>query len=109
MGRTGSGKSTIFLSILRILEAQNGNIIIDGIKIDDLGLYDLRKKITIIAQDPMLFKGTIRENLDLMNEFEDKKIWEILDMICLSQKFEIEGLKTEVYFPIFYPLNFTKN
>jgi len=61
VGRTGSGKSTIMLCLLRILEAAEGNIILDGKDISKLSLDDLRSKITIILQDPCLFAGTIRE------------------------------------------------
>lgn len=61
MGRTGSGKSTIMMSLLRILEAYDGQIILDGKDISKLSLDDLRSKITIILQDPCLFAGTLRE------------------------------------------------
>lgn len=61
VGRTGSGKSTIMLCLLRILEAADGKIILDGRDISQLSLDDLRSKITIILQDPCLFAGTIRE------------------------------------------------
>lgn len=60
VGRTGSGKSTIMLSLLRILEAYEGHIIVDGIDIAGLSLDDLRSKISIILQDPCLFAGTLR-------------------------------------------------
>ena len=97
VGRTGSGKSTIFLAILRIMEAESGSIFIDGVKISELGLYDLRQKITIIPQDPILFKGTIRENIDILDEFTDNEIWKALEMVCIKEKFEQdEGLNSEV-------------
>ena len=71
VGRTGSGKSTLTLGLLRILEAYNnmtqggkGNIIIDGVDVANIGLYELRKQIAIIPQDPVLFSGTIGSNLD---------------------------------------------
>lgn len=60
VGRTGSGKSTIMMSLLRILEAYEGQIILDGKDISKLSLDDLRSKITIILQDPCLFAGTLR-------------------------------------------------
>ncbi len=67
VGRTGSGKSTIMMCLLRILEAAEGKIIVDGRDISQLSLDDLRSKITIILQDPCLFAGTIREvNLFLL-------------------------------------------
>ena len=61
VGRTGSGKSTIMMSLLRILEAYDGQIILDGKDISKISLDDLRSKITIILQDPCLFAGTLRE------------------------------------------------
>ena len=60
VGRTGSGKSTIMMSLLRILEAYDGQIIVDGKDISKISLDDLRSKITIILQDPCLFAGTLR-------------------------------------------------
>jgi ABC-type multidrug transport system fused ATPase/permease subunit len=64
VGRTGSGKSTICISISRIVEIFKGSILIDGVDISQLELNYLRKRITVIPQDPILFKGTIRYNLD---------------------------------------------
>ena len=70
VGRTGSGKSTIMLCILRILEADGGKILLDGRDIHELSLDDLRSKISIILQDPCLFAGTIREVIILLH-----RIW----------------------------------
>lgn len=64
VGRTGSGKSTLFISLMRIVEASEGSIVIDGIDISKIGLADLRQRFTIIPQDPVLFSGTLRSNLD---------------------------------------------
>lgn len=61
VGRTGSGKSTIMLCLLRILEASEGQILIDGRDIGKMSLEELRSKITIILQDPCLFAGTVRQ------------------------------------------------
>jgi len=97
VGRTGSGKSTLFLSILRILEPLQGSILIDGVNISEIGLDDLRRHITIIPQDPMLFKGTLKENLDLLGKYSDEELWQSLERVCMKEKFEQEnGLATEI-------------
>lgn len=67
VGRTGSGKSTIMMSLLRILEAYDGQIILDGKDISKVSLDDLREKITIILQDPCLFAGSLREVFNEIN------------------------------------------
>lgn len=64
MGRTGAGKSTICISISRIVEIFGGKIMIDGVDIAKLNLNYLRSRITVIPQDPILFKGSLRYNLD---------------------------------------------
>lgn len=69
VGRTGSGKSTLLISLLRIVDACEGTIYIDGIDISKIGLMDLRSRIAIIPQEPILFVGTIRENVDLFQRF----------------------------------------
>ena len=88
VGRTGSGKSTLTLGLLRILElAENegthekGAIVLDNQDISQIGLHELRKKITIIPQDPTLFTGTIRSNIDPFEEFSDEKIIDALKKV----------------------------
>ena len=88
VGRTGSGKSTLILGLLRILELvegegkeQKGSIKLDGVNIADLGLHDVRKRITLIPQDPTLFTGTIRSNIDPFEEFQDDKIIDALKKV----------------------------
>ncbi|XP_067661101.1 multidrug resistance-associated protein 1-like [Haliotis asinina] len=84
VGRTGAGKSSFTLALFRILEAAGGSIVIDGINIADIGLYDVRSRLTILPQDPVLFSGTMRMNLDPFNEFSDTEIWRALDRANLK-------------------------
>ncbi|CAG5986479.1 unnamed protein product [Menidia menidia] len=84
VGRTGAGKSSLALGIFRILEAAKGRILIDGINISQLGLHDLRSRITIIPQDPVLFSGSLRMNLDPFEKFPDEDLWKALELAHLS-------------------------
>ncbi|KAJ2656039.1 hypothetical protein IWW48_005235 [Coemansia sp. RSA 1200] len=78
VGRTGAGKSTISLALLRFIEASKGQIVLDGVDISKIGLEDLRRNVTIIPQDPVLFNGTIRFNLDPFGEHPDELLWDAL-------------------------------
>lgn len=117
MGRTGAGKSSLALGIFRILEAAKGEIYIDGVNIAEIGLHDLRSRITIIPQvlqllidrlilfdnppkclttvmvtdfcfflqqDPVLFSGSLRMNLDPFNTYTDEEIWSSLELAHLK-------------------------
>ncbi|KAJ2091802.1 hypothetical protein IW138_001491, partial [Coemansia sp. RSA 986] len=86
VGRTGAGKSTLSLTFLRFVEASKGQIVLDGVDISKIGLEDLRRNITIIPQDPVLFNGTIRFNLDPFDEFPDEIIWDALKRTHLVYK-----------------------
>ncbi|XP_029813812.1 multidrug resistance-associated protein 1 isoform X2 [Manacus vitellinus] len=84
VGRTGAGKSSLTLGLFRINEAAEGEIIIDGINIAKIGLHDLRFKITIIPQDPILFSGSLRMNLDPFDQHSDEDIWRSLELAHLK-------------------------
>ncbi|KAL7752385.1 hypothetical protein RI367_001919 [Sorochytrium milnesiophthora] len=84
-GRTGAGKSTITLSLFRIIEAVAGSIEIDGQDISKVGLTDLRSRLTIIPQDPMLFPGTVRDNLDPLGKHSDAEVWRALEHASMKE------------------------
>ncbi|XP_063790448.1 multidrug resistance-associated protein 1 isoform X2 [Pseudophryne corroboree] len=84
VGRTGAGKSSLTLGLFRINEAAAGEIIIDGHNIAKIGLHDLRFKITIIPQDPVLFSGSLRMNLDPFEKYTDEDIWTALELAHLK-------------------------
>uniref|UniRef100_A0AAV2LJP6 Multidrug resistance-associated protein 1 n=1 Tax=Knipowitschia caucasica TaxID=637954 RepID=A0AAV2LJP6_KNICA len=84
VGRTGAGKSSLALGLFRILEAASGKICIDGADISLVGLHDLRSRLTIIPQDPVLFSGTLRMNLDPYESCSDSALWYVLELSHLS-------------------------
>jgi len=90
VGRTGSGKSTICISISRIVELLEGKILIDGIDISKLNLNYLRSRITVIPQDPILFKVTLKYNLDPGNTFKPDYLLDIFKQTELKYDLDME-------------------
>uniref|UniRef100_A0A670K068 ABC-type glutathione-S-conjugate transporter n=1 Tax=Podarcis muralis TaxID=64176 RepID=A0A670K068_PODMU len=83
-GRTGAGKSSLAMGLLRLVEAAAGEIVIDGTNIALLGLHDLRSKVAIIPQDPVLFSGSLRMNLDPLGVCSEEEIWTALELTRLK-------------------------
>ncbi|XP_042226170.1 multidrug resistance-associated protein 1-like isoform X1 [Homarus americanus] len=98
VGRTGAGKSSLTLALFRIIESAGGSIIIDNVNISKIGLHDLRSRLTIIPQDPVLFSGTLRLNLDPFNKYEDAKVWSALELSHLKEF--VSGLSNGLQFEV---------
>ncbi|XP_078147164.1 ATP-binding cassette sub-family C member 4-like [Centroberyx gerrardi] len=87
VGRTGAGKSSLVSALFRLAEPQ-GKIYIDGVLTSEIGLHDLRQKMSIIPQDPVLFTGTMRKNLDPFNQHTDENLWNALQEVQLKSVVE---------------------
>ncbi|KAM8945709.1 ATP-binding cassette sub-family C member 3 [Pelodytes ibericus] len=95
VGRTGAGKSSMTLCLFRILEAAEGIIKIDDINISEIGLHDLRSMLTIIPQDPVLFSGTLRMNLDPFDKYSEDELWKALELSNLKKFVTSQPTKLE--------------
>ncbi|KAJ3302897.1 hypothetical protein HDV03_004469 [Kappamyces sp. JEL0829] len=96
VGRTGAGKSSLTLAFFRIIEGNRGSIVIDGIDISKLGLLNLRQSLTILPQDPLVFEGTLRSNLDPAQQFTDQEIWDALEAAHISDFVKSQELQLEM-------------
>ena len=108
-GRTGAGKSTIMTALYRICEPEKGTIEIDGVNTLQIGLYDLRSKLTIIPQEPVLFRGTIRQNLDPFNTTSDEKLYEALIKAGCITASELKDIGTSSHDLMFHLDSFVED
>mmetsp|Transcript_11549 Transcript_11549/g.40382 ORF Transcript_11549/g.40382 Transcript_11549/m.40382 type:complete len:1626 (-) Transcript_11549:176-5053(-) len=97
VGRTGSGKSSLLLTLYRIVEVESGSVSLDGHDCANLGLTTLRRNLAIIPQDPVLFSGTVRDNLDPFKQYNDADVWEALLKVGLRSSVVAQATSAEAH------------